>query len=123
MINNVTIVGRLTKDPEVRDLTNSTVASFTLAVQRNKDDVDFIPCEVWNKTADSVRKFVTKGSLIGVEGSIRVDNYETDEGERRTFTKVVGRKVDFILLKSTNEAPEDRGPDQFMTDAELAARQ
>lgn len=124
MLNNVSLVGRLTKDPDVRVLQQSgkVVASFTLAVQRTKDDVDFIPCEAWNKTAESVRDYVTKGSLIGVEGSIKVDNYDTEEG-RRTFTKVVANKVHFILLKTTTEGvAEDVGPGSFMTDEELAQR-
>ena len=124
MLNNVSLVGRLTKDPEIRILQQSekVVASFTLAVQRTKDDVDFIPCEAWNKTAESIRDYVTKGSLIGVEGSIKVESYDTDNG-RRTFTKVVANKVHFIVLKSLTEGDTDGdSPERFMTDAELAQR-
>lgn len=125
MLNNVSLVGRLTKDPEVKVLQQSgkVVASFTLAVQRNKEEADFIPCEAWGKVAESVRDYVTKGSLIGVEGAIKVDSYDSEEG-RRTFTKVVANKVHFILLKSTSgeDDTEGDGPERFMTDEELARR-
>jgi single-strand DNA-binding protein len=122
MLNNVSLAGRLTKDPDFRVLQQSgkTVVSFTLAVQRTKEDVDFIPCEAWGKTAESVRDYVSKGSLIGVEGSIKVDSYDTEEG-RRTFTKVVANRVHFIILKSAEENnANDEGPSKFMTDEELA---
>ncbi len=126
MLNNVSLVGRLTRDPETKVLpSGKVVSSFTLAVQRNKEEADFIPCETWNKTAESVRDYVTKGSLIAVEGSIRVDKYETDNGNR-TFTKVVANRVHFIELKSSGASPSEEEdsdeitPRQFMTDEELA---
>lgn len=122
MLNNVSLVGRLTRDPEVKTTNGGKiVASFTLAVQRNKEEVDFIPCEVWAKTAESVRDYVTKGSLIAVEGVIRVDNYEA-EGSRRTFTKVIANKVHFIDLKSSSEEEDEEGPSRYMTDEELAKK-
>ena len=120
MLNNVSLVGRLTRDPETKTTnTGKIVSSFTLAVQRNKEEVDFIPCEAWGKVAESVRDYVTKGSMIGVEGSIRVDNYDTDNG-KRTFTKVVANKIHFIDIKSTVEEEDEEGPSRFMTDDELA---
>lgn len=101
MLNSVSLNGRLTADPVLKRLDGEkSVANFTLAVQRNKDVADFIPVEVWNKTAESVSEYVTKGSLIGVEGSIRVDNYETDDGQKRTFTKVMANRVHFIDLRN-----------------------
>lgn len=121
MLNNTSLVGRLTKDPEIKVLNSGKiVAAFTLAVQRTKEDVDFIPCEAWAKTAESIRDYVTKGSLIGIEGSIRVDNYEV-EGARRTFTKVVCNRVHFIDLKTSTAGPvgEVDGPSTDLTDAEL----
>jgi len=123
MLNNSSLVGRLTRDPDVKVLaSNKVVASFTLAVQRTKDDVDFIPCEVWGKTAESVRDYVTKGALVGVDGSIKVDNYEVD-GQRRTFTKVVCNRVHFIDLRNADKeapAPTEKSPSDYMTDAERA---
>ena len=125
MLNNTSLVGRLTRDPETKTLNSGKiVSSFTLAVQRTKEETDFIPCEAWGKTAESVRDYVTKGSMIGVEGAIRVDSYETDGG-KRTFTKVVCNRVHFIDLR-TSEAEETEDeeltPGKFMTDAELANR-
>lgn len=100
MMNNITIVGRLTRDPEMKYITGSgtPVAKFTLAVDRdykNKDGTtttDFIPVEIMGKPAEFVGNYVTKGRLVGIEGSMRVDRYEKD-GEQKTFTKVSARRV------------------------------
>lgn len=111
MLNVIVLNGRLTKDPVVKNLDNDkVVASFTLAVQRNKDEADFIPVEVWGKTAESIRDYVTKGSLIGVEGTLRVSSWENENGEMRTFTKVLGNRVHFIDLKTTTTGPS---PEDF----------
>ena len=102
MMNNITIVGRLTRDPEMKYIQSSgkeiAVARFTLAVDRdykNKDGTtttDFIPVEIMGKPAEFVANYVTKGRLVGIEGSMRVDRYEKD-GEQKTFTKVSARRV------------------------------
>ena len=100
MMNNITIVGRLTRDPEMKYIKGSgtPVAKFTLAVDRdykNKDGTtttDFIPVEIMGKPAEFVANYVTKGRLVGIEGSMRVDRYEKD-GEQKTFTKVSARRV------------------------------
>lgn len=112
-MNNVVIVGRLTKDPELRYLTSGTaVATFTLAIDRdykNKDGsitTDFIPVEIMGKPAEFVANYITKGRLVGVQGSIRVDRYETPDGEKRTFTKVAGRNIQALESKSKVEQGE-----------------
>lgn len=112
-MNNVVIVGRLTKDPELKYLTSGTaVATFTLAINRdykNKDGstpVDFIPVEIMGKPAEFVANYITKGRLVGVQGSIRVDRYETSDGEKRTFTKVAGRNIQALESKSKAEQSE-----------------
>lgn len=112
-MNNVVIVGRLTKDPELRYLTSGTaVATFTLAIDRdykNKDGsitTDFIPVEIMGKPAEFVANYITKGRLVGVQGSIRVDRYETPDGEKRTFTKVAGRNIQALESKSKAEQGE-----------------
>ena len=102
MINNITIVGRLTRDPEMKYIQSSNkeiaVARFTLAVDRdykNKDGsttTDFIPVEIMGKPAEFVANYVAKGRLVGIEGSMRVDRYEKD-GEQKSFTKVSARRV------------------------------
>lgn len=112
-MNNVVIVGRLTKDPELKYLTSGTaVATFTMAIDRdykNKDGsitTDFIPVEIMGKPAEFVANYITKGRLVGVQGSIRVDRYETPDGEKRTFTKVAGRNIQALESKSKAEQSE-----------------
>lgn len=112
-MNNVVIVGRLTKDPELKYLTSGTaVATFTMAIDRdykNKDGsitTDFIPVEIMGKPAEFVANYITKGRLVGVQGSIRVDRYETADGEKRTFTKVAGRNIQALESKSKTEQGE-----------------
>lgn len=112
-MNNVVIVGRLTKDPELKYLTSGTaVATFTLAIDRdykNKDGsitTDFIPVEIMGKPAEFVANYITKGRLVGIQGSIRVDRYETPDGEKRTFTKVAGRNIQALESKSKAEQGE-----------------
>lgn len=114
MINNITLVGRLTKDPELRYIQGSgtAVATFTLAVDRdykNKDGsvtTDFIPVEIMGKPAEFCANYVTKGRLVGVTGSIRVDRYETPEGEKRTFTKVSGRNIQALDKQGNSNTTE-----------------
>lgn len=93
-MNNVVLVGRLTKDPELKYLTSGTpVATFTLAINRdykNKDGstpVDFIPVEIMGKPAEFVANYITKGRLVAIQGSIRVDRYDTPSGEKKNFHK------------------------------------
>jgi len=113
-MNNVVLVGRLTKDPELRyiPVSGTAVATFTLAINRdykNKDGsipVDFIPVEIMGKPAEFVANYITKGRLVGAQGSIRVDRYETPDGEKRTFTKVAGRNIQALESKSKVEQDE-----------------
>ena len=121
-MNNVVIVGRLTKDPELRYIPGSgtPVATFTLAINRdykNKDGsipVDFIPVEIMGKPAEFVANYITKGRLVGVQGSIRVDRYDTPSGEKRTFAKVSGRSIQ--ALESKNKATKSEEPPESPTE-------
>ena len=100
-MNSVVLIGRLTKDPELRYIpgTGTPVATFTLAIDRDytkKDgskDTDFIPIEVIGKSAEFCANYIEKGRLVAIQGSIRVDRYQTQSGENRTFTKVNTRSV------------------------------
>lgn len=100
-MNNVVLVGRLTKDPEIRYIPGSgtPVATFTIAIDRdykNRDGsttTDFIPIEVMGKPAEFCANYITKGRLVAVNGSIRVDRYDTPSGEKRSYTKVSCRTV------------------------------
>lgn len=85
MLNNVSLVGRLTKDPEVKTLNeNTTVCNFTLAVNRpfakedSEQTADFIQCQAWNKQADFIGTYLVKGQMIAVTGAINTRTYEKD---------------------------------------------
>lgn len=100
-MNNVSLIGRLTKDVEERITQNGThVVSFTLAVDRRKkeDGADFIPCIAWDKVADTIAKYVHKGDLFGVTGYIQTRNYEKD-GRMNYFTEVVTTSFQFLERK------------------------
>ncbi len=109
MINNVTLVGRLTKDPELRYTTsNIAVATFTLAVSRpftnqqtGDREADFIQCVVWRKQAENLSKFVGKGGLIGVQGRIQTRSYDDKDGSRRYITEVLCDSIAFLESKGT----------------------
>lgn len=101
MLNNVVLVGRITKDPELRYIpgTGTAVASSSIAIDRDftkKDgskDTDFIPFEIMGKPAEFVANYCGKGTLIAIQGSIRVDQYQNQSGEKRSFTKVAARSI------------------------------
>ena len=103
MINNVTLVGRLTKDPEIKELNGGAkVGTFTLAVDRNyknqndERDTDFINIVVWRKTAELCEQYLKKGSLCGIVGSIQTRNYDTQDGTKKYVTEVVADEVQFF---------------------------
>lgn len=95
-MNNIVLIGRITKDPELK-YTNSRKANtrFTLAAQRNKDETDFINCVAWEKTAENIAEYFKKGSQIAVQGSIRTGSYEKD-GRTIYTTDVWVYKFDFV---------------------------
>lgn len=109
-MNHVVLVGRLTKDPELRYIAgNGTpVANFTLAIDREfttkdgKKETDFIDIQVWGKSAENCANYIGKGSLVAVQGSIRIESYEKD-GDRRKFTKINANKVQFLESKKDKD--------------------
>lgn len=108
MMNRVVLVGRLTKDPDLRYTPNGVpVASFTLAVNRNftnrqgEREADFINCVVWRRQAENVANYLKKGSLAGVDGRIQTRNFEGQDGRRVYITEVVAESVQFLEPKST----------------------
>ncbi len=110
-MNSVVLVGRLTKDPELRYIPNSgtPVATFTIAIDRDykkKDgtkETDFIPIEIIGKAAEFCANYITKGRLVAIQGNLRVDRYQTQDGENRTFTKVSGRSVQALDYPKDNQ--------------------
>ena len=100
-MNNVSLIGRLTKDVEERRTQNGTaVVSFTLAVDRRKkeDGADFIPCIAWDKAAETIAKYVHKGDLFAVTGYIQTRSYEKD-GRMNYVTEVVTTSFQFLERK------------------------
>lgn len=117
MLNNVVLIGRLTKDPELRYTPSGVaVASFTLAVDRpfakeGQQQADFIPIVVWQKQAENCANYIGKGRLVAVEGRIQVRTYDTPEGQRRWVTEVVAGNVRF--LDRARDSQDKQGQDSI----------
>ncbi|MEN2381704.1 single-stranded DNA-binding protein [Staphylococcus warneri] len=111
MLNRVVLVGRLTKDPEFRTTQNGvSVATFTLAVNRTftnaqgEREADFINCVTFRKQADNVNRFLSKGSLAGVDGRMQSRSYENQDGKRVFVTEAVCESVQFLEPKNNNQS-------------------
>lgn len=120
MINRVVLVGRLTRDPELRvSQSNVAVTNFNLAVNRPFTDAngergaDFINCVTFRKQAENVNQYVKKGSLVGVDGRVQTRNYENKDGVRVYVTEVVCDSVQFLEPKGSNNAPDDNKNDSY----------
>ena len=110
MINNVTLVGRLTKDPDLRYTSSGKgVAGFTLAVNRRftnqagQREADYIQCVIWGKSAETLANYAKKGSLIGIVGRLQSRSYENNEKQRVYVTEVVVETFQFLEAKTANE--------------------
>ncbi|MBM6615833.1 single-stranded DNA-binding protein [Desemzia sp. RIT804] len=110
MINNVVLVGRMTKDADLRYTSNGTaVASFTVAVNRQftnqsgEREADFINCVAWRKTAETLANFTKKGSLVGVEGRIQTRSYDNQQGQRVYVTEIVVDNFSMLEPKSVTD--------------------
>ena len=113
-MNNVTLVGRLTKDPELRYTSgeNSTaVANFTVAINRQgkEDKADFPRCIAFGKTAEFVDRYFHKGKLIGLTGRIQTGSYKREDGSTVWATDVIAERVEFIGGKSEDDAKRAAG--------------
>ena len=109
MINRVVLVGRLTKDPELKyTQTGIAVTRFTLAVNRafqnaqGEKEADFVSCVAWRKQAENVANFLRKGSLVGVDGRIQTGSYEGQDGKRVYTTEVVADSTQFLEPRNAN---------------------
>lgn len=111
-MNRVILIGRLTKDPEIRTSNNYTIASFSLAVDRKfkrdgEPEADFFNCTAFNKTAEFVEKYCKKGTKMVVEGRIQNDNYEKD-GVKHYNVKIMVDSLEFAESKSANNTPSGK---------------
>lgn len=110
MINSVCLVGRTTKDPELRYTTsNIAVATFSLAVNRTLKDAngeretDFINCVIWRQQAENLANWAKKGALIGITGRIQTRSYENQQGQRVYVTEVVAENFQMLESRATRE--------------------
>lgn len=115
MINRVVLVGRLTRDPELRKTANgASVASFTIAIDNfakgpnGEKTTSFIPCVAWNQQADNVVKYVRKGSLVGVEGRLNQRVYfDSKDGRKIQVIEVICDSVQFLESKGSSNATKE----------------
>lgn len=118
MLNRIILIGRLTRDPELKYTPNGVaVCSFTLAVDRkfNKNETDFIDIVVWRGLAENCANYLHKGRLTAVEGRLQIRTYETQDGQKRKVAEVVADDVRFLERAGTSSAGSGSG-------AELAAK-
>ena len=104
-MNSIVIIGRLTRDPEMKFTPQGTaVTTFTLAVDRGGDKgADFIPVKAWQKTAELCAQYLNKGNMCAVAGRLSVNAYEAKDGTKRTFTEVVANSVQFLTPKGDSK--------------------
>ena len=120
MMNQTCIIGRLVRDPEIKELEDGKkVSNITVAVQRSyknengEYEADFIDCTLWNGIADKTAEYCKKGDLIGVKGRLQTNNYENENGEKKKVTEVIAEKLTFlssnkeILEKESNNKTEE----------------
>ena len=119
MINNVTLVGRLTKDAELKYTpANQAVAQFILAVNRTfknangERKADFINCVIWRQSAENFANWVKKGALIGITGRIQTRNYENQQGQRVYITEVVAENFQMLESRSQQQGQQQPQPQQ-----------
>lgn len=127
-MNKVFLIGRLTRDPELRYTgSNIPVATFSLAVNRNfsnaagEREADFINIVVWRKQAENVKNYLNQGSQVAVDGRIQTRSYDDQDGKKRYVTEVVADNVEFLGTKGSNQSqitssqsvPQDAGPTPY----------
>lgn len=117
MLNKAILMGRFTRDPELRSTPQGiSTCSFTLAVDRNfvrqgeERKADFINCVAWRQTAEFVSKYFRKGSLAAVEGSIQTRTWDDAEGKRHYATEVIVNQVYFAESRRDSQAVQDTAP-------------
>ena len=121
MLNHIVIMGRLTRDPELRRTGSGiAVASFTVAVDRDfggrdggEKETDFIDCVAWRQTGEFVSKYVTKGSMIVVSGRLQIRNWTDKEGGKRRSAEIVADNVYFGESKRSNEGNSSYGGNAY----------
>ena len=121
-MNKVFLIGRLTRDPELRYTgSNVPVASFSLAVNRNftnqsgEREADFINIVVWRKQAENVKNYLSQGSQVAIDGRIQTRSYDDKDGNKRYITEIIADNVEFLGSKSSNNnsSSDNQGPTPY----------
>src|SRR5690625_1386019 len=119
MLNRVVLVGRLTKDPDLRYTASGVaVSNFTVAVnrpftnQQGDREADFINCVVWRRPAENLANYMRKGSMVGIDGRIQTRNFEGQDGRTIFVTEVVADSVQFLESKGSNQSRRQNQPNQ-----------
>ena len=100
MLNKVLLIGRITSSPELKYTENNKAyTKVYLAINRYTDGTDFINVKIWNKQAENVCNYLDKGSLILVEGTMMVNQYEDKDGNKKTSTEIIAQNVKFLDRK------------------------
>lgn len=127
MLNSITLIGRLTRDPEIKYTANGiAVANFTLAVdrgftnQQGERETDFIDCTAWRKLAEVVTNNLGKGRLVAVEGRLEIQRYQTEDGQKRRAAKVVADRVVFLDWPKKQEQEQQGNYDPTIGGHEVA---
>ena len=103
-MNIVILTGRMTRDPELKYTTGGKAyANFTLAVQKTRDEAEFIDCVAWEKTAENIAEYFRKGNKILIQGRLSVSSYEQN-GEKRKFTRVLANSFEFVDSKNSGNS-------------------
>lgn len=117
MLNKVVLIGRLTRDPELKHTQNAIACTtFTLAVDRNytnqqgEREADFIPIVTWRGLAETCNKYLAKGRLTAVSGRLQTRSYDTPEGHKRYITEVVADEVQFLERTQENQKSSTQAP-------------
>lgn len=126
MINQVTLVGRLTRDPELRKTNDGlAVTTVTLAVSRQyrnqhgEIEADFVQCAIWKKAAENTVQYCRKGSVVGVTGRMQTRHYDNREGKRVYVTEVVAESITFLSAKPNYSSVEPPSTSVTVTKEEL----
>lgn len=121
-MNKLFATGRLTTDPEVKEVKDKSLCAFVLACQKNKEEADFLRCVAWGTTADVIGKYLKKGSKVAIEGSLHTRTYETKDGNKGYSWEIFIDSIDFMDPKPASdnkkkavkkEEPEDDLPLPF----------
>ena len=128
-MNSINLIGRLTKDLEIKKTQNgNSFVNFTIAINRTytsasgERETDFINCVAWNKTAENMAAYVSKGALIGVEGRIQTRTYDDNDGKRVYLTEVYVDNLQFLESRSSSNQPstnqnfQQKSEDNFFSD-------